>query len=390
MKSPEISRSCILGSVTKASALTMTVTTILLITTITPKQACAEVEAQTLIRQYDDGETQITSPSMDVTGSFNHDTMKIGVGTAQDMVTSASADVRAFGSRGVDSKISERRKEYSTSFETNIPDGTLGMSYIQSDENDYHSKVFSASGTREFFQKNTVVNFGLVNGQDAIESSSNKTFHEAMTHQNYSLSLSQVLSRNSLAQLIYDLRIENGFLASPYRRAKVISASGTVSGVPENHPRTRNRNAVAIKYNHYVEKIKSTLATTYRFYFDNWGVYSQTLEERMTREFGPKFGISLVLRYYYQLPAKFYADYYQNDPGVFYTGNTTLANYDSVLLSLRPSFKFNDKIELYLKGEVYRVNYRNASDPGNLSDLSDDKPLVINAHVVGLGLVSKF
>ena len=96
--------------------------------------ATASVEASTLIRQYDDGQTKVTSPSAEVEANINHEQAKIGVGWSSDIVSSASSDVRTFGSRGQDSKISDRRVEYSANTDFTIADGNLGFGYIQSDE----------------------------------------------------------------------------------------------------------------------------------------------------------------------------------------------------------------------------------------------------------------
>lgn len=355
-----------------------------------PAVARAEVDVQSLVRQYDDGRTYVLSPSVDVSGTFNNDTMTISAGSAQDILTSASTDVITFGSKGLDSKIADRRYEYSAGFQTLIPDGTMSVGYIQSDENDYHSQTVSAGATREFFTKNTVVGFGFSNGDDQILSSSNKTFDEKMRSEVYSLSLTQILSKTSLIQALYDFRVENGFLASPYRRAKFQDAGGAITARDENHPRTRNRNAFAVKYNYYQEKWASSLATTYRFYNDSWGVNSHTFEERVTKEFSKKWQLSVLLRFYLQGKANFYEPYYSDTTAVFYTGNNTLAAYKSLLLGLRPEYVVNDHVAIYLKLEAYEERFSDAIDAYNLSTKTDDKPLSISAKVIGLGVSAKF
>lgn len=351
-------------------------------------QVLAEVEASTVIRQYDDSRTRVTSPSIDVSAKFDRDTSKITFGWAQDILTSASADVETFASKG---EIDDKRTEYSVGVEHAIPDGALNVGYIQSDEDDYHSKAFSAGGTREFFQKNTVVSFGFASGDDRINSMADSTFEEKMRNQLYSLSLTQVLSKISILQLIYDFRVENGYIASPYRRAKIINSStGTIRGEHENHPRTRNRNAWALKYNRYFDKLALTSATTYRLYQDSWGVLSHTIEERLTKELGRKWNLSFTLRYYTQQQAKFFSDYYIDDPGPFYTGNNTLASFDGYMLSLRPAVQITDNIGLFTKVEYFSQSFKNASDAHKLETRDDDTLLEIQALVIGLGLTAKF
>jgi hypothetical protein len=344
-----------------------------------------------MIRQYEDGRTSVTSPAVDVDSTFNKDSMKVGMGYAQDILTSASADVRTFGSKGVNSKINENRVEFQGNFEARIPDGTLGGGYIQSDEHDYHSRVVSAAGTRELFQKNTVLGLGFSNGEDTINSAAEQSFNESMNHQVYTLSVSQVLSKESLLQLISDFRVENGYLASPYRKAKIDAGDGSpITARAENHPRTRNRNAFALKYNVYFRSLELSAATAYRYYRDTWDVQSHTIEERFSKDLGPHLSLSLSLRYYTQTQASFYKDYYSSDPGSFYTGNATLSTYHSYLIGVRPAWNVSDHVSLYLRFEYYAEDFDNASDAGSLSTRSDDVPLQIRAQVYGFGLTGRF
>jgi hypothetical protein len=358
---------------------------------LTVRSGQGGVEVETLIRNYDDGRTKVLSPSTDVSASFNHDTMKLNAGWAADILTSASADVQTFASKGVNSKIADRRIEYSTSFETQIPDGTISAGYIQSDENDYHSKIYSAGGTREFFTKNTVISFGFANGHDHVQSSGDPTFNKPMENQNYSLSLTQVLSKISIIQFLYDFRVENGWLSSPYRRAKLINTTtGGITGVAEVHPLTRNRNAWAVKYNYFFNNWKTSSASTYRLYQDSWGVLSHTFDQRFTREFGRHWNVSVSARYYTQHQASFYQDYYYDNPGPFHTGNNTLATYQSYLIGFRPAYQATDKLNIFAKAEYFMQNFANATDAHLLSTLDDDKKLKINAVVIGAGIVVKF
>lgn len=348
--------------------------------------AFAEVEASTVVRYYDDGKTQVTSPTLEVGSAFNEDKMRLSVHVAQDVLTSASSEVKTYSSRGV---IEDVRNELQLNYEAQIPDGTLSLGLITSDEKDYHSKIVSAGGSREFFTKNTVVGFGLSSGQDQILATANSTFNETMNHQIYSISLSQILSKISLIQLLYDFRVENGYIASPYRKAKVINGSAIIA-LNENHPRTRNRHAIGIKYNFYSEDWKMSFATSYRLYQDSWDVLSNTLEERITRELSRKFELSGSVRYYTQKKAKFYQDYYYTDPGVFYSGNNTLATYDAISIGVRPAYQLNDKMNLSLKIEYYTQFFEDATEAGQLSTQADDKKLSISAFVIGAGITAKF
>ena len=354
-------------------------------------KALAANQVSSVIRQYDDGDTQVTSPSVEISGTAYKDQLRVGAGWAADIVSSASADVRSFGSKGQKSRIGDRRAEYDLNSELSIPDGSLSIGYVQSDENDYHSKVVSAGGTREFFSKNTVLGFNFNNGQDTIEASGQPSFHQSMNNQGYTISLTQLLSRKSLINFIYDFRVESGFDASPYRKAVFVDASNHATPQPENHPQTRNRNAFAIKYNWFSESLRTAFSSTDRVYYDSWGVFSNTIEEKLNFDLFRKLNTALVLRYYHQEQANFYKPYYDAaDPGPFWTGNKTLASYDSYLAGIRPTLKLTDDFEFFLKYEFYTDIYKNATDQLDLSDVTHAKLIVINATIYGLGMSAKF
>ena len=347
---------------------------LILLGLILASEAQASVEASTQIRSYDDGETQVLSPAVDIDTTFNRDRMKFGVGATTDVLTSASSDVRTFSSKG---KITDDRKEFTGDFEAAVEDGTIGIGYVQSDEKDYHSKIFSASGSKEFFQKNTVFRFGFANGQDRVEDTTDPDFSEPMNHQNYSLSVEQVVNKRSLMQVIYDLRIESGFVQSPYRRAKVKDVDGLIQP--------------SLKYNYFIERLRLALASTYRFYMDSWEVRSHTFEERLTRDIGNSFSLSFILRFYAQSSASFFKDYYlDTESAPFRTGNSTLSEHDAILLGIRPVWKLSDNWSIYGKFELYQQNFKAVSDAGNYFDPDDDKMLKTDAKIIGAGMTIKF
>lgn len=356
---------------------------VLLLTTST---AYAAIEAASAIRQYDDGKTKVMSPKLEVKGTFLGDRANVGAGYAMDVVSSASSDVTSYGTK----PIKENRQELSANLGWLADGGSYSWSVVSSEENDYKSMTYGVGATRELFEKNTILGIGTGYGDDTITSSSNKNFKRYMTNSSYSFSATQILSRTAVIQLLYDLRVENGYLASPYRKARIQQASGTIIGVPENHPKTRNRNSVAIKFNYFFKPLELAFSTSFRAYLDSWGVTSGTLEERITKDLSSWLSLALSLRYYNQMQASFYKDIYEAEPGPFYTGNKTLAAYSSYQIGLRPLIKFSDDIKFYLKGEYYSQSFQNHTALGKLSDTSDDKKLKLEAFVVGAGIETRF
>lgn len=346
----------------------------------------AKVDVSALYRIYDDGVTKVVSPHLDGSMKILNNRATVSLGFAQDLLTSASSDVKSYGTRA---EIADKRTEFSGTYSMEVEDGQLGWSYIHSDENDYSSNIFAFAGTREFFQKNTVLFMSFAYGEDRIWASRDPSTKKPMTNESYSFSLTQILDQNSLVQFLYDFRVESGYLSSPYRKARLQEASGGVAPIDENHPLTRNRHTLTAKYNYFFAPVRIALANTFRLYFDSWAVLSGTVEERVTRKLGKAFDIALNLRYYYQKEASFYQDKY-TELGPFHTGNKSLASYDTILVGLRPTLNFSEDLLLYAKAEYYMIKYKNHTDVGVLGDPNDDKALSLKATVFGVGFEGKF
>jgi len=347
-----------------------------------------ETTFESMARYYNDSETQVFSPHTRISSSIMKDSVVIGAGYAEDVVVSASSDVRSWSSKGV---ISDLRKEESGDLTFNLQSGSVTGYFIQSDENDYHSQTYGLSTTRDFFQKNTTLDIGVGLGVDHVGNSHEIGFNAPMQHQNVTIGITQVYSPVSIAQLLFDFTAENGFLSGSYRLARLGQTDGSVIGIPENSPNSRVRESLAYKYNHFFKSINSSLATTLRIYYDTWDVKSATLEERLSHDYGKHFSMTYNIRYYQQGQANFYQDKYDptNLP-VFFTGNKTLSNYFTALAGLRPTFHFGKDWEAYAKVEYYIERFGNFTDVGDPLNPADDKLYSINALILGAGFSGKF
>jgi hypothetical protein len=117
---------------------------------------------------------------------------------------------------------------------------------------------------------------------------------------------SQVLSKRWLAGVSVGLTTENGYLTDPY---KVLSVVDGRSGVPlsqltERRPGTRNRRSVqGDSVYHFTSNI---LYLSYRHYWDDWGVRSETLDGKYRIAVGDAGYFEPHFRIYTQTAADFY------------------------------------------------------------------------------------
>jgi len=117
--------------------------------------------------------------------------------------------------------------------------------------------------------------------------------------------VSQILSKNTIAALGYEIAKLDGFLANPYRLA--ITASGLV---PEKHPNQRLRQTIAASVLRYVPETQTTIIGAYRYYTDDWHIHAHTPELRVVQQVGAFADASVGYRYYHQSAAFFYEKRY--------------------------------------------------------------------------------
>lgn len=119
------------------------------------------------------------------------------------------------------------------------------------------------------------------------------------------VSVSQVLTKNALVAVSYDLSYLDGYQANPYRT--VITAGGLV---PEVHPNQRLRQAWAASAKYYVQDTHTTLIGAYRYYHDDWHIRAHTPELRIIQEVGSLADASVRYRYYHQSASYFFEERY--------------------------------------------------------------------------------
>ncbi len=185
-------------------------------------------------------------------------------------------------------------------------------------ENDYTSYGAGGSLSLDVLQKMTTLTGGLsvdvdavrpVNGNPIAFSSISGTARlgqgEKQTIESI-IGVSQVVSRNTLTQLNYSLTKNRGYLTDPY---KIITVIDPASGGPDDYlyekrPTSRVRNALLWNTSH--QFTEDVIYLSYRYYWDDWGVRSNTADLRYRLELFRGHSLHALLRYYTQTAADFY------------------------------------------------------------------------------------
>jgi hypothetical protein len=144
-------------------------------------------------------------------------------------------------------------------------------------------------------------------------------------------SASQVVSRNAVVAVSYDLAHLDGFQANPYRQ--VITPPTTRA---ERHPYSRTRHAVAVSARLFLPRSETTLIGAYRYYWDDWDIHAHTPELRIIQAAGRAADASLRYRYYRQDASYFWQRRYV-DPGpdAFVTDDPKMSPFDGHLVEAK-------------------------------------------------------
>ena len=232
-----------------------------------------------------------------------------------DAITSASA---ATGADGV--PFTEHRYEVGADWTHAFHKIKVGINGRVSDEPDYFSLFGGLHIEVPLAENNTV--FGLSGnfGHDDVSNAGAQgpfvpSITGTLTSYLGSASLSQVVSKNAIIAVTYDVADLQGFQQNPYRT--VIINGPVPELVSERHPTERIRQAVALSGRWYLPSTGTTLIGSYRYYYDDWGIVAHTPELRFIQAAGSSVEFGARYRYYWQTAANFYQDTYTTaDPAI--------------------------------------------------------------------------
>jgi hypothetical protein len=303
-----------------------------------------EDRADVLWHVYNGGDITVEGPSVLVRKKVG-DSLSLSAGYYEDMISSASIDVKLSAS-----PYHEIRKQENAGFDYLHGKTTYSAGYIHSREPDYIADTSYYSVSQDMFGDLTTLTLGFRRGWDQVFRDikvnglieNDPTFHERADHRGYSLSLSQILTRNTIANFNYELLTDQGYLANPYRKIRYLSP-GMGEGftlADQVYPNTRTSNAASVQLKYFLPW-RGALAAQYRFFRDTWGIVANSMELDYTQPW-KHWILDGSLRFYQQSHADFYGDLfpranYQN----FMARDRELAAFDSYTVGAGASYQFN-------------------------------------------------
>ena len=303
-----------------------------------------EERVDILEHRYEGGGIQVSGPSILVRKNVGS-AVSVSANYYVDMVSTASIDVKSSASR-----YSEKRTEKSLGVDYLHDRTTTSLGYTTSDENDYHAKTYSLGIAQSFFGDLTTLGLGLSFGQDVvgrnIKGEPDPGFHLDKDRRKYTLSLSQILTKNLIADVNIDSSSEQcmnlqpgeSCLNNPYRQVRYISPTG-LGFQAEKYPLTHNSDAIGLGAIYHLP-FRASIRGDVRHFSDSWGVTAKNAEVRYTQEVYKDVLVELRYRLYDQTAADFYSDLFPfKDAQNFLARDKELSPFSDTSLGLGVSYK---------------------------------------------------
>jgi hypothetical protein len=213
-----------------------------------------------------------------------------------------------------------------------------------SDEDDYTSIFGSVGGRLDLNQDNTSLSARLslagsethaLLDHDALPyidtsafrshieaSPGEREIRDSRTDVSLQFGASQILGKNSVAELTATLTHNQGYLENPYKVVQVgfidpaeqfLAPPGgyyaRVQALLEQRPSERDQLGIGARLSHYVRHFDAALNLGYQLFLDDWGMHSHTFEASWAQPLSGGWLVVPRMRFYSQSSADFYAPY---------------------------------------------------------------------------------
>jgi hypothetical protein len=323
-------------------------------------------------REFSDGRALSILATVDtVSGSTPLGTAPLTQNTATNTVTGPSGRlVSPDVGRVPVSNMSDTRIALSGSYErplSQVSRNVFGLNAAT--EHDFLSLGGNGTYHHDFNQKNTTLSLGLAPEFDFVSPNGGLPYaygtqhsaneFERKTKTKYLVSglvgLTQVINRKTLMQLNYSPTYENGYLNDPYKLLSLVNAGGDpLSAIHEKRPGSRLGHSLfwLTRYNLRADDV---FGLSLRFYGDDWGVGSQTIDFNYRWQVHPRGFLQPHVRYYHQTSADFFRSMLPNGQPLpdHASSDYRLTDIDGVTFGMSVGWTFRNESELILRAEYY-------------------------------------
>ena len=242
----------------------------------------------------------------------------------------------------------------------------LSGQFSYSGESDYFSRGFAVTDLINFNQKNTVLQVGYARANDVVDP---VFFPEPLPKKSddFILGVTQILNPRTTLTLNLGWGRTRGYNSDPYKiiekNTELFPGLFLPLTFPENRPDQRSKLTFFASGSHFFDAIRGSVEGSFRFFGDNWGIRSTTLEIAWYQKLGDRFVLSPSLRLYDQSAADFYfisLDGSPIEPATVATGQAPFYSSDYRLTKFRATtagLKLVARMGAHLSADVQFERY---------------------------------
>ncbi len=241
-------------------------------------------------------------------------------------------------------------------------------------EYDYTSLGFNATLSRDIYNRNATLQAGFSVAADFIHpegdipegfssmriAGEGDTDERESTENKNTLDLlfgaTQVIGHDTIGQVNYTFSNSTGYHSDPFKLiSRIDGFSGDTLGyLHENRPDSRTKHGLYTEVKHFLGR--DLINASYRFYTDDWGVQSNTVELRYRWNVKKSFYLQPKLRWYQQSAADFYTHSLVDSESLPKNATTDprLAEFTAITYGLKFGYRLQNGSELTVRGEYYQ------------------------------------
>ncbi len=273
--------------------------------------------------------------------------------------------------------ISEQRRDFILNGRRYLDNGSYAFTLGSSNENDYKSISGGIDGQRLFNESLTTVAAGISFSSDDINPTDaillGRVRDENKHSSSISVSVRQILNQTSVFQSALKITHLSGYLTDPYK-------------LGDSRPDSRTQVSWSNAYRHFFINADAALQVDYRFYDDDYGVISHTLDLSWHQNIGENLQLVPGLRYYSQSQAEFFnvLSIFGLPANQFHSSDYRLSTYGAVTGSLKLVANIDDFI-LSLSAERYVTD-----NSYSLSSEKSESPALVQFTNLSFGIEYQF
>lgn len=339
-----------------------------------------------LYHQYVGGGVEIDGPSVLVRKSVGK-SVSVAANYYVDVVSSASIDVITTAS-----PYTEERTQYSLAADYLRGNTMMSLGVTSSEESDFDATTYNLSISQDMFGDLTTLTLSYAYGDDTVRRSDDPNFFRDNTRQHYGIGVTQILTRNLISALNFEVITDEGFLNNPYRSVRYEDAGSPLgfSFEPELYPRTRTSSAVGLRAKYFLP-YRAAIEAQYRYFTDTWDIDAHTFSVGYTHPWR-EFIFSAKYRWHDQTGAHFFRDIFPRSEATNFRGrDKELSPLTSQTLKFAVAYEifsnglgFLDKGTVNLAFDHLMIDYNEFRDISAGALLGEEPLYHLDANIIQL------